>query len=308
MVIVLGNRFAKKARSFQVLFLLSAILQILVLSDSKLGHENQSLGLAEAMARQRPAEIHMLRFSGKGELFAKVREISAIRQRVPKLDFIITAGHATHLACLYLARRYKASSIVLMKPSLPSACFDWCICPEHDFFGKKIPRNVITSKGALNRVIASNATRMGKLFLIGGPSKTHGWDEMGLRAEIKTIAGDEAWLVADSRRTPDGFLKSLKQMLPQLACFPHQETQQGWLAEKLATLEQVFVTEDSVSMIYEALSSGAKVGVISMPCLRPNSRIIRGLEQLRHEGYFDPKQNLKPLSEAERCAEILLAE
>lgn len=260
------------------------------------------------MARQRPAEIHLLRFSGKGGFLAKVREISAIMQRVPKLDFIITSGHETHLACLYLAWRYKALSIVLMKPSLPTACFDWCICPEHDFFGKKIPRNVVTSKGALNRVIASNATRTGKLFLIGGPSKTHGWDEVKLKAEIKKNAGDEAWLVADSRRTPDGFLGSLKQMLPQLVCFPHQETQQGWLAEKLATLEQVYVTEDSVSMIYEALSSGAKVGVISMPCLRPSSRIIRGLEQLRHEGYFDPQKNLKPLAEAERCAAILLGE
>jgi len=35
--------------------------RILVISDGKAGHENQSLGLAEAMARLRPAEIHTLR-------------------------------------------------------------------------------------------------------------------------------------------------------------------------------------------------------------------------------------------------------
>jgi mitochondrial fission protein ELM1 len=90
--------------------------------------------------------------------------------------------------------------------------------------------------------------------------------------------------------------------------FPHQQTPPGWLAGKLSALETVWVTEDSVSMIYEALSGGAKVGVLEMPRLRPGARVIRGLEVLRAEGYFDKDHPPQLLAEADRCAELILKE
>jgi mitochondrial fission protein ELM1 len=183
--------------------------------------------------------------------------------------------------------------------------FDLCICPEHDFIGKPVPTNVITSKGALNRVVPGCGEKSGKLLLIGGPSKTHGYDEGALIAQIKDIAADGGWQVADSRRTPETFLPALKKELPGITVFPHQETQPGWLAAKLSSLETVWVTEDSVSMIYEALTGGARVGVLEMPRLRPDARVIRGLEALKAEGYFAPNLPRLPLAEADRCAALI---
>ncbi len=280
--------------------------RILVISDGKAGHENQSLGLAEAMARLRPAEIHTLRLDMKKWFYFRLKAAVAESATYPRPDFVLAAGHATHAAALRIARKYGARSISLMKPGLPVSWFDLCICPEHDFIGKPVPPNVITSKGALNRVVPNTGKKSGKLFLIGGPSKTHGYDEAALIAQIKGIAGDGEWQVADSRRTPETFLPALKKALPSLTIFPHQETQPGWLASILSTAETVWVTEDSVSMIYEALTGGARAGVLEMPRLRPDARVIRGLEALREEGFFDPHKTPQVLAEADRCAEILL--
>jgi uncharacterized protein len=280
--------------------------RILVISDGKAGHENQSLGLAEAMARLSPAEIHTLRLDMKKWIYPRLKRAIAEAAGYPRPDHVLAAGHATHAASILIARKYGARSISLMKPGLPVSWFDTCVCPEHDFIGKPVPPNVITSKGALNRVRPTEGARAGKLFLIGGPSKTHGYDEAALIAQIRGLAADGEWQVADSRRTPGGFLPALRKELPGLRVFPHHETQPGWLAAKLSTAETVHVTEDSVSMIYEALTGGAKVGVLEMPRLRPDARVIRGLEALKAEGFFIPHSPPRPLAEADRCAAILL--
>jgi mitochondrial fission protein ELM1 len=280
-------------------------LHILVISDGKAGHENQSLGLAEAMARRRPAEIHTLRLDMGKWMYPRINAAVAGADHFPHPDFVLAAGHATHPAALMVARKYGARSICLMKPSLPVSWFDLCICPEHDFIGKPVPPNVITSKGALNRVRPTEGERSGKLFLIGGPSKTHGYDEAALIARIREIAADGEWQVADSRRTPKTFLPELRKGLPGLTVFPHQQTQPGWLVSQLSSAETVWVSEDSVSMIYEALTGGARVGVLDMPCLRPDARVIRGLDALKAEGYFDAHDPSRPLAEADRCAATL---
>ena len=277
-------------------------LHILVISDGKAGHENQSLGLAEAMARRHPAAIHTLRLDMGKWMYPRLKAAIAGAADFSRPDFVLATGHSTHPAALLIARKYGARSICLMKPSLPVSWFDLCICPEHDFIGKPVPRNVITSKGALNRVRPTEGGRSGKMFLIGGPSKTHGYDEAALIAQIKGIAADGEWQVADSRRTPETFLPALKKELPGLTVFPHQETQPGWLAGKLASADTVWVSEDSVSMIYEALTGGVRVGVLDMPRLSPDARVIRGLEALKAEGYLDAHDPPRPLAEADRCA------
>lgn len=280
--------------------------RILVISDGKAGHENQSLGLAEAMAHLHPAEAHTLRLNMEKWTYPRLKAAIAQATNFPSPDFVLAAGHATHPTALVIARIYGARSICLMKPSLPTAWFDVCICPEHDFIGKHVPPNVITSKGALNRVRPAAGARSGKFLLIGGPSKTHGYNETSLISRLRRIAADGGWQVADSRRTPASFLPTLRKELPSLTVFPHLETHPDWLAGKLSSAEAVWVTEDSVSMIYEALTGGAKVGVLDMPRLRTDARVIRGLEALRATGHFDPNAPPRPLAEADRCAAILL--
>ena len=285
---------------------MSKKLQLLVISDGKPGHENQSLGLAEAMARLQPVGISVVKLDSEKGFFGRIRSAVKSAADFPAPDFVIATGHATHVPLLWISRKYGAPSILLMKPSLPLSWFGWCIAPEHDFPLPPSATNIILSKGALNRVTAGTGMRKGKLFLIGGPSKTHGYDEVGLVSEIRRISGNGDWQLADSRRTPASFLPTVRKEIPEMEIFPHQETQPGWLAGKLAELEEIHVTEDSVSMIYEALTGGAKVGVLEMPRLRPDARVIRGLEKLKADGRLDGR-NSEPLAEADRCAGIILS-
>jgi uncharacterized protein len=260
------------------------------------------------MARRMEAEIHLVRINTGNNIFSRVSEALEQSRAFPKPDYVISAGSSTHIVLWWLARKFDARSIVLMKPFWPMGLFDWCIAPEHDF--KKSPniKNLIVSKGALNRVIPTTGDRSEKLFLIGGPSKIHGFDEAQLIAQIREIARDGMWQIADSRRTPCDFLKHIESQIPNLTLFPHQETKHGWLSEKLSTAAEVWVTEDSVSMVYEALTGGAKIGVLAMPRLKPDARVIRGLEALKSDGYLmgGAGKSMEALAEADRCAAVIL--
>ena len=291
-------------------------LVLWLVCDGKPGHENQSLGLAEALARRVPCAIHRVSIAGKNGPLARIRGALAASAGFPEPDLVLAAGHATHLPLLWLARKHRAKSIVLMRPSLPLSWFSMCIAPAHDFPDGCGAPNVILTRGALNRVTAGAAEKTGKLILIGGPSRTHGWDGGALLEMLARATDRGGWDLTDSRRTPPEFLTDLRAKLPGVTAIPHTETPPGWVPEKLQQAKEVWVTEDSVSMIYEALSSGARVGLLPVPRLTDSSRVLRGIDALVADGFLTPYAAWQetgrlapppePLREAERCAELTL--
>lgn len=285
---------------------MAKMLHLWIISDGKPGHENQSLGLADALARLTPVQTHLIVLKATANPCARLRAAYLAARSLPRPDRIIAAGHRTHLALLVLARKYDAHSILLMRPSLPAAFFHRIIAPEHDFKSPPSAKNIILTKGALNRITPASGPRGGKLILIGGPSKTHGWNEPALLASLTSANEEGGWELTDSRRTPPGFISRARALFPQINFTPHQETGPDWVRHRLSTATEVRVTEDSVSMIYEALGSGAGVSLIDMPRLRPGARTIRGLRSLAEAGFFNPASPPKPLAEADRCALILL--
>ena len=293
-------------------------LVIWVLDDGKPGHRNQSLGLAEAMGRIRDANIHIISLPHNVGIFSRIKMAREEASKLPKADFVIAAGHKTHLALLYLARKTGARSVVLMKPSMPCRWFDHCLIPEHDFQeGVKTPRNVILTKGALNRVTYDPGAKDGSgLILIGGKSSEFGFNGESLHKAINEIVGQDEgvqWTLTDSRRTPTGFLQSLKGI--PISTHAHHTTDSDWLPEKLRRASVVWVTEDSVSMIYEALSCGAQVGLLPMPRIKKAGRVARGVENLLEEqriiaysswqASHQLPVNQDVLAEADRCAELV---
>jgi mitochondrial fission protein ELM1 len=293
-------------------------LVIWVLDDGKPGHRNQSLGLAEAMGRIRDVSIHLISLPHNVGIFSRINKACEEAGKLTKPDFVMAAGHKTHLALLYLARKTGARSVVLMKPSMPCRWFDYCLIPEHDFQeGVKTPRNVVLTKGALNRVTYDPGAKDGSgLILIGGKSSEFGFNGESLQKAINEIVRQDEgvqWTLTDSRRTPVGFIESLKGL--SISTRPHQTTDSDWLPNQLRRASVVWVTEDSVSMIYEALSSGAQVGLLPMPRVKNAGRVARGVEALVEEGQlcryelWQEKGELPAggyvLAEAERCAEVL---
>lgn len=293
-------------------------LVIWLLGDGKAGHENQSHGLAKAISRRVPTSLHCIGLGGHSTVLRRVKKSLDVAATLPLPDLILGAGHATHLPMIGLARRTGAPCIVLMRPSLPTALFDLCLVPDHDLKGKNKPENVIATRGALNRVHPSaDQAREKRVILLGGPSSTHGWDTPAILEAIGEVTGTKSgWILTDSRRTPDGVRQAIRERFPAIQLFPHEDTTKGWLPAQLAAAAEVWVSEDSVSMIYEALSSGAKVGLLPVPRLKAKGRVSRGIDQLVSDGYLTPwsawrevrklSTDAPMLREADRCAGLIL--
>src|SRR5690606_28274814 len=122
------------------------------------------------------------------------------------------------------------------------------------------------------------------LIALGGSSKRHQWNEAKVLASIQQIVDlhpQAEIILTTSRRTPQQFLDHLneKACASRLKIFPVEQTPQGWIFEEMQQAEAVWVTEDSVSMIFEALTAGCRVGIIEIDRLK-SDRITQLLDQL----------------------------
>lgn len=287
-----------------------------IVSDGKPGHLNQSLGLAEALERVAPTEIHVIPAlpAWRAGLALLLKWMPG--KVLPKPDLIVGAGHATHLTLLAAHRACGGRSVVIMKPSLPRTWFDLCIIPRHD--GIAADARTLITEGALNRIQPAATLETNKgLLLIGGISKHFDWDSDAIQVQIKSILArtpDTHWTLTTSRRTPADFLSDLPQP-PNLTIVPHTQTSPDWLPEQLARSGTVWATPDSASMVFEALTAGAEVGVFDLP-VNPKSRVGWAIAQLadaeritrfvRWAAHGKLHPNLHPLAEADRCAHWIL--
>jgi len=131
------------------------------------------------------------------------------------------------------------------------------------------------------------------LILIGGPSRHHGWREKELLAQVETIVQREpkiSWMLTTSRRTPPTTTTRVAQLKAKnLKVVPLRETGPGWLPQQLSGASYAWVTEDSVSMVYEALTAGCATGLIAVPMrLRGRKKIQRGIEALARDALATP--------------------
>jgi hypothetical protein len=210
-------------------------------------------------------------------------------------------------------------AIVLMRPSLPTSLFDLCIIPEHD--RPRRADNIIVTRGVLNRIRNSpEKDDANGLMLVGGPSAHVQWSGDDMLSHIHTIlerTPDIHWLLTTSRRTPTDLVEALSGLhSDRLSVVPFEDTSPDWLPARLENAAQVWVSEDSVSMVYEALTSGAAVGLLPVRWRRNSDRLARAVRALLDEGLvtgFDAwrqgtalSRPAEPFDEAGWCAERVL--
>jgi len=279
-------------------------------SDGKAGHDAQSLGLVQALQAQTNVAVFTvpLQDSASG-LWPWLSGCYPRGAALPAPHLLIGAGHKTHFHMLAARRRWGGRIILCMKPSLPLSWFDLCLIPEHD----APPRaaNVLVTSGVLNRVRSGGRHDANTgLVLLGGPSRHFRWDDDDIVRQLEQLLDarpQRRWLLGTSPRTP----ASLVQRLAGRQGFeyvPFIAAGSGWLAQRMADAGEVWVSEDSVSMLYEALSSGARVGVLRVGRGAAN-RVTAAVDALLERGWLGgpgdwqpaagPEQ---PLNEAGRCA------
>lgn len=252
------------------------------LLDGKPGHQSQSLGLCRALLDQGAGEVHDIQVPAAWRAWlALLGGRCALGDGLPPPDLLVGAGHGVHPWLLACRRAHGGKAVVLMRPSLPMRLFDVCLVPEHDEVAPS--DRVLLTRGVLNAIRpgGDKDPELG-LLLIGGPSSHYGWDEKDLLKCVGWLVSDDKrrWIATSSRRTPRETEMRLAAMQgDRLTFVAAKDTPPGWLVEHLARASVVWVSEDSVSMVYESLTAGAACGLLPVPCLK-DGRVRRGVQRL----------------------------
>lgn len=271
-----------------------------IISEGSPGHVSQSVGLATALAEKLPLEVRQ--FECRPKISGFVRQLIRLfwmgksgrplpewmldgplgLERAgagePAPDLIISSGGRSVFAARTLAVRFKVPFVFLgeRKP-YPPDWFHTVFTPSSlESTTNDLQMDVIPTKitpEIANQAAADWTDRpTGVLWalLIGGKSRSHDFQDAdweNLAEGMTALAKREGirWLVTTSRRTGEEVEAKLQALLP-----PEIVADAVWwchLPEKrfsayLGAAEVIWVTQDSVSMVTEAVAAGKPVVVI----------------------------------------------
>ena len=309
-------------------------LRIWAVSDGRVGIEAQALGLAEAVARMRPAHITVKRIgwkAGLGRLPWRLIPPSARTGdpvEAPFPDIWIAAGRATLPLSTRMLEWAQGKTFVVQTqhPRAPLSRFDLVVPPEHD---RLEGPNVFPIIGAPNRLsperlaveLARFEDRLAPLphprvaVIVGGKSRAHDLPE----AHAAALAGDIARVIAAAggsvllsftRRTPAAARKAMTGALERLPGIIWDGTGDNPYFAFLAAADAILVTEDSTNLATDAAVTGKPLFVLPMSGDSPKlGRFHADLEQrgiarrFRGELAAPP---YPPLTETDRAARELL--
>ncbi len=199
-------------------------------------------------------------------------------------DFIISAGSGLAPLNLCLARDCRAKSIVAMKPGFPFNFFkyDLAVVPAHD--EGKVPEGTLRTLVAPARMESEEMENAAKVIskamhspekvriavFIGGPTRRYKIrpdDIKKLCAILNERSGVLGhYVLTTSRRTPEeveNFLKQNNGGSCELTVIAREDSRREVVPGMMALADILIVTEESVSMISEALRSGKKVLILT---------------------------------------------
>jgi mitochondrial fission protein ELM1 len=238
-------------------------------------------------------------------------------------DIVIGTGSHTHAVVIELGKLHSARTVICMSPSFPlKRFFDLCCVPEHD--GVTPARNILETVGPPNLSVNQNRHDAGKgLILVGGvDEKSHIWNSDDILRHIEKIIEKDCqikWVISSSPRTPEDMEKKLlilSNRYKEVNFLKFSDTQSGWIEKQYSVNQTVWVTADSMSMVYEALSAGCTVGIIPVEWKKEKGKFVRSerklienkivthyAEWLNSSGLMRSGGNL---NEAQKCAREIL--
>ncbi|PWB93698.1 mitochondrial fission ELM1 family protein [Methylosinus sporium] len=268
-----------------------------VLSDTRAGHEVQSLGIADALG----LSPRLIRLAPRG-LIAALAPFGPIDPREAKLlappypDLVIACGRRTIPYMRHVKRASGGAvfTVYVNRPASGLGTADVIVAPRHDgLVGENViaplapanrltPQRLAEARAALDpRVAALPEPRVG--LLIGGDSRHFRFSERDAERLLADVGAmlDQGWSVAAtvSRRTPARLVEALRERLVgphptplRGATFSHEWEKEAraflWAGDGenpylsiLAGSQALLVTADSVNMVAEAATTGAQVHV-----------------------------------------------
>lgn len=260
-----------------------------VVTDDKPGHRSQQEGLVERLQALAPFSVHWINTDTLHVSLLDTLLKRPVKPELPRPDWILGAGAGTHSLILKLRHILGAKTILLMRGAFPMALFDANITPVHD--NPPTRKNVLPTVGVMNPVVPRYEGRDSDTgtFLIGGTNAHYQWDDAYVIEQVEAICRAQPqvqWTLTDSRRTPEAFLPALQaRALPNLTLISHKDTPRGFIKQQLDKTGQLWVTRDSVSMVYECITSGAPTGLLDLNPLR-QSRVVKDMNYLLGQGWI----------------------
>ncbi len=274
-------------------------LPLLILSDGKPGHLNQSVAFAKLL--DLPFEIRRVSFCNRfckaasyllDGLGLTVASVFRIEGDIPECSVVVSAGSSTYYPNRVLARSQGARSVAIMLPRNYRYAFDLILAQEHDQPPERsnllsLPVNL--SYPEPQGLVSRDGDKPFISFIIGGSSRHFEMEvshiEKLMKQIFKLFPGAE-FLATTSRRTPPE-VEALVANGPFRYKVIASRENVNPIADFLAISDYVFVTEDSTSMISEAVSFGkAKIEVLPLVKKARKSKIVRMTEFLTREGYL----------------------
>lgn len=309
-------------------------LRIWAVSDGRAGIEAQALGLAEAVARLRPAHILVKRIGWKAGLgrlpwrWIPPAARTGDPVAAPFPDLWIAAGRATlplSTRMLTLAAG-KTFVVQLQHPRAPLDRFDLVIPPEHD---NLTGPNVFPILGAPNRISAERLAldlarfsdtlaplpRPHIAVIVGGASKAHRLPAAHAAKLAREIAGavsaaGGSALVSFTRRTPPPARAAMTAGLQGLPGRIWDGQGDNPYFAYLADADAILVTGDSTNLATDAAATGTPVFILDLP--GQSAKLDRFHQALRARGIAQPFTGdltappYVPLAETDRAARELL--
>ncbi len=276
-----------------------------IITEGMKGTENQCLGLVNAMGIEPTVKKIKLKqpwqvmspwlYSTKFNPIGNESDLFA----PPWPDLIVAAGRKSVAPALWVKEQAGEDCVLIQiqNPYVSPSKFDFVITPQHDYIEGD---NVIKTVAGLHNICQekldeareSYKNQFSKLpeprvaVLIGGDSKHHTLtpDSVNILArQLNQLAHDGYGLmVTVSRRTGAENEKILRDTLTDKNIYFWDDTGENPYAGMLAWADVILVTEDSVSMTSEAVSTGKAVYIIKME--GNSDRLDRFHETLQKSG------------------------
>jgi uncharacterized protein len=273
-------------------------LHVVTLLDGRPGHEKQTKGIVLALQRLIDLEVQEI-------VVAQMSWLSLLRQaallflpgkgisdpRIEGADLLLGTGSRTHLPLLLFKKHYNIPAVTCMSPAFfLRSLFDLCFVPLHD--GLKERHNIVHTIGAPNCSCnrGQHKEECGLILLGGVDVKSHYWETKEIVAMVRQILlADQKrhWIISSSPRTPLDTVQLMQALATECTnavFFDYKSTSPGWIEMQYDKNQVVWVTADSISMIYEALSAGCKVGIIPMQWKKRWSKFKRNEDLLIEKG------------------------
>lgn len=304
-------------------------LKLVLYRDGRPGHEKQSLGIIRSLNQYAHVDISEITVEHFSFLQSFIQyicyflHISGSQEIKTDIDLLIGTGSRTHIPMLLSKRITKARVITCMTPMrILRSSFDLCFVPIHD--QTEAAENLFFTVGPPNiSIVSTSHDRKKGLILVGGEDPdSHVWNSEMISGHIKEVLSrseDMAWTISSSPRTPaqtEKILKDFDSTHENVTFHPFSQTKPGWVEAQYAVNKTVWVTGDSISMVYEALSAGCNVGILPVEWKRKNNKFHLSENYLiDHNRVITLKQlvdgddqlrETHPLHEADRCARELL--